>query len=44
MNANLNKEQMDDPSCSNEQNVDSKRLAEFMRRLALELTDVLKSK
>lgn len=44
MNANLNKEQMDDPSCSNEQNVDSKRLAEFMRRLALELADVLNSK
>ncbi len=44
INANLNKEQMDDPSCSNEQNVESKRLAEFARRLALMLADVLNSK
>lgn len=43
MNANLNKEQMEDPGCSNEQNVDSKRLAEFARRIALELADLLNS-
>ena len=43
MNANLNKEQIEDPGCSNEQNVDSKRLAEFARQIALELADLLNS-
>lgn len=43
MNANLNNEQIEDPGCSNEQNVDSKRLAEFARRIALELAHLLNS-
>jgi hypothetical protein len=43
MNANLNKEQIEDPSCSNERNVDSERLAEFARRIALVLADLLGS-
>lgn len=41
MNANLNKEGMDDPKCSNEQNADSKRLSEFTRRVAFLLADLL---
>ncbi len=41
MNANLNKDGPDVPNCSNLQNVDSKRLADFSRRLALVLASLL---
>ncbi len=41
MNANLNREEVADPKCTNEQNVDSKRLADFSRRVALVLAGLL---
>lgn len=40
-NANLNKEETNDPNCSNESNSDSKRLREFSKRLAFILADSL---
>lgn len=42
MNANLNREEKEDPNCSGAQNVDSKQLAEFERRIAFVLADLLK--
>lgn len=42
MNANLNRADSDDPRCTNEQNADSKRLAEFSSRIAFVLADLLK--
>ncbi|MGH9945947.1 MAG: hypothetical protein ACRD6X_01965 [Pyrinomonadaceae bacterium] len=41
MIANLNRADADDPRCTNEQNVDSKRLLEFSRRIALVLASLL---
>ncbi|MEP6947404.1 MAG: hypothetical protein ABJA02_15910 [Acidobacteriota bacterium] len=41
MNANLNRQQIDDSKCTNEQNNDSKRLAYFSRRVAFLLAGLL---
>jgi hypothetical protein len=41
MNANLNQEVKDDPKCANEHNVDSRRLLEFSRKIALVLASLL---
>ncbi len=43
MNANLNREEVADPKCTNEQNVDSRRLLEFSRKIALVLSGLLKT-
>lgn len=41
MNANLNRQETADPKCTNEQNVDGRRLLEFSRKIALVLAGLL---
>jgi hypothetical protein len=41
MNANMNIEEKDIPKCSNEQNIDSKKLNEFSKRIALVFADLI---